>query len=358
MLLSKLVLWIPNLSRPPIHVRFCMRLDEYIFATQKYGMGSVLSVVCLCLGGWLVYTKYYLSLPVLLPQAVELAPVGPLPPMSSSSSDVEQEIGLKLLDEPFVAADYGRSYRSVPLVLFFSSWFVLNLVYQFRKNYNLAKGILAWALYVVLHFLVPVVTTLWLYLFHPQGAAGLFCWTLGVQNIATLATNFVFPNAPPLYVRVYGDNKPPSYDMKFTDGISRSDMKIGPHIHKAVYYATPTKFGAFPSLHSATAVTAFLFVCYYSRYRALKVLAFVYVVFQWWAAVYSEHHWRTDLLAGMFYSLCTFTMIYSHRKSFYKLDEKFATARRRGDHRAGTTGGMRLAANTGMVSWFDPLERL
>lgn len=357
-ILSKVVLWIPNLIRPPIYVRLCMRLDEYVFSMHPYWMGSILSLICICAGGWLIYNKFYRLISVVLPNAIELTKIGHLTDVSStSSSEMEHEIGFKLwMDEPFSKHEFVRSYKYAPLILCFSSWFLLNLVYRFHKNYNIVKGIIAWAFYVVLHFLVPIVTSLWLYLFQPQGATALFWWNLGLQNLMALITHFIFPNAPPLYIRVYGDNKPPSYDMKFTDGISRSDMKIGPHIHKAVYWATPSKFGALPSLHSATAVTAFLFACYYSRYNTIKALAFLYIILQWWAAVYSEHHWRVDLLTGMFYSLGTFTFFHSYTGSFQKLDQQFIKSRQKGDLRAGTTAGMRLFANSRFSNWFDPLS--
>lgn len=357
MLITKAVLWIPYRMRPPIHVRLCKRLDAYVFSFGQYWIGSVLSLICIFSGGWLLYSRFYKTLSPPLHDVLELNRVAPSNPTSASSSDYEHEVGIKQWRDELVSKqDFHRSYKWIPLILTFSSWFLLNFIYQFHQPFTDSKGIMAWVFYVVLHFLVTPTTITWLYLFHPQGAAGLFCWCLGSQNVGVILTHFIFPNAPPLYIRVYGDNKSPSYDMKFTDGISRSDMKIGPHIHKAVYYATPSQFGALPSVHSATAVMAFLFVCYYSRYRFIKVLAFMYIVCQWWAAVYSEHHWRIDLLVGMMYALGSFTFFHDYTKDFQKLDAKFLKARIRGDYRVGTTAGMRLIANTRLLKWFDPLS--
>ena len=96
-ILSKVVLWIPNLIRPPIYVRLCMRLDEYVFSMHPYWMGSILSLICICAGGWLIYNKFYRLISVVLPNAIELTKIGHLTDVSStSSSEMEHEIGFKL----------------------------------------------------------------------------------------------------------------------------------------------------------------------------------------------------------------------------------------------------------------------
>ena len=84
-------------------------------------------------------------------------------------------------------------------------------------------------------------------------------------------------------------------------------------------------------------------------------MAFIYVIIQWWATIYLDHHWRLDLLIGLIYSIIWFTLIY---KFFIKYQQKkFIMARLNYQfNNDGSTMGMRVFKNTKIQWFFDPFS--
>jgi membrane-associated phospholipid phosphatase len=52
---------------------------------------------------------------------------------------------------------------------------------------------------------------------------------------------------------------------------------------------SPVVFGAFPSLHAATAVISAFFVARYSRRKGLAVMT-IYAYWMFWSTMYFHHH--------------------------------------------------------------------
>lgn len=79
-------------------------------------------------------------------------------------------------------------------------------------------------------------------------------------------------------------------------GLARIDALFGADIYTSTFTASPMVFGAFPSLHAATATLNALFLSHIFP-RAKPVFMF-WVVWIWWATLYLSHHYAVDLIAG------------------------------------------------------------
>ncbi|CAK9435565.1 uncharacterized protein LODBEIA_P02920 [Lodderomyces beijingensis] len=249
---------------------------------------------------------------------------------------------------------HSSFWDRAPVILFGSAWLILNIVQKGKHPVYKTKNIVAWAFHVPVHFAVPLVAVAWLYIWHAPGAARLLITCLGLQNCAVLFTYLVFPNAPPSFIKLFGENRVPSFDMVYSDSQASEDKKFSFILHKALHYAAPHKFASFPSLHSAFACLICFFVCHYSKWSWFKLLSVVNVVGQWWAEVYLDHHWRIDSLAGLVYAIVIWTWVRNYNQSLAKIESKFEQARANRDFVNGSTMGMRLFRATKLQNSFDP----
>ncbi|RLV93558.1 Inositolphosphotransferase 1 [Spathaspora sp. JA1] len=402
---------IPHSIRPPIHVKLPSVMDHYLFSNM---VGSLLTIICVLTFNYLLYVKYYQPeqshfldeyFPILSkPDSMEIIQECGI--LQNSNSDIDLEVQIELdsftsstaTEEPLPCSQFDEtlppleffhtltreevanheneintkvinrlklhhSYRPLncwyfaPPLLFSLSWGLLNIDYLLKDPINKHKDLLAWVLYVICHISVPIVTAVWLYVFHPPGALKLYGITLGFQNICGVLTHLVFPNAPPWFIHMYGEDKQANYEMPgYAAGLIRVDIALGTHLNSQGFHASPIVFGALPSLHSAMAVMTFFFISYYARWTIVKVATFFFVVFQWWATIYLDHHWRLDLLVGLMYSVFWFTIVKHVSFGLNRVDEEFIKSRLRFNFEKGSTMGMRVFRNTRLQKFFDPLE--
>lgn len=386
LILVKAVNKFPKEYRPPIYHRLCLRLDSYMF--DDY-VGLLLSILTLITGSWLLYGRFYQTTNLYPHDVFAIVPPSPTTiensyyelrslhttgyisdssrsdfstpkkhhspnhsPLSSGSTSLEYDLeleNLNLLDE-----EVGGSFA--PPIFLAGAWFLLAFLHQLALTIAVKKleFLVSWVAFVILHFVVPVGICLWLYWFKAPGAVKLYALSCGLMNCMIVMTQFIFPNAPPLFIKLYGDNLAPSYDMIYTDGITRKDMKVARWIVQLVYYAAPTKFLSLPSVHLGMLVISFLFVCHYTHWNLGKLAALLHVSLQWWAAMYLAHHWRVDLLAGAFYAIVVFTLVKYWRRGLDQRDLEYLAARANGDWLRGLTFGMRLFRNTRIQWFFEP----
>ena len=89
-------------------------------------------------------------------------------------------------------------------------------------------------------------------------------------------------------------------------GLLRIDRVFHGSGYTNAFGSAPLVFGAFPSLHSGTAVMEALFLSHF--FPSLKTVYWAYVGTLWWATMYLSHHYLIDLTGGaclsviMFYS--------------------------------------------------------
>ncbi|KAI5958088.1 hypothetical protein KGF57_002896 [Candida theae] len=305
MLCTLVSLSINNLPRPDqIFFKFLYRFDAYFFDIGKQPIGSITGLLLTWLGAYIINCLYcsneeedLLASPILpesqnysfklkplqvssillqngdsgmasasassrasmsTAESSTLSPASELNMFSEEEDRFEwstssEHYPFKLLHTDTNEDVINKWWRRAPAILLCSSWIVLNILYALKQPVYKTKNIIAWIFHVPVHFLVPPMIGTWLYIWHAPGALKLFVFSSGLQNVALLCTYLVFPNATPTFIKLYGDNKVPTFDMVYTDGQAAQDKKFSLFYHKAVYYATPLKFASFPSLHSAFA---------------------------------------------------------------------------------------------------------
>lgn len=164
--------------------------------------------------------------------------------------------------------------------------------------------ILAWLPYGVLHFALPVIVALLLWLFGPRGAAQYWGKAFGFMNLFGVMTQIILPCAAPWYEIIHGLT-PANYGMPGSPGgLLRIDRVFGGSGYTNTFGAAPLVFGAFPSLHSGCAVMEALFLAHFFPF--LKPLYWTYVGILWWATMYLSHHYLVDLTGGACLSVITF----------------------------------------------------
>jgi len=124
-----------------------------------------------------------------------------------------------------------------------------------------------------------------------------FMWCAGWVNICALIIQFLFPTAPPWFVdsAVFDSQGHFISSGPNEAGFHRLDTLIGARFFHGIYSASPLKFGAFPSLHVAW--PAIILV---NGPWVGKNFARLHVAWISWAAMYSNHHYLVDVLAGIF----------------------------------------------------------
>lgn len=116
-------------------------------------------------------------------------------------------------------------------------------------------------------------------------------------NLIGFVIYYIYPAAPPWYVKEYGFNfylNTPGN----TGALSRFDEFFGVNIFGGLYSKSSNVFAAMPSLHSSYPVI----VMYYglkSKIGWINIFFFIFMIGIWFSAVYSGHHYVQDVLAGI-----------------------------------------------------------
>ncbi len=145
---------------------------------------------------------------------------------------------------------------------------------------------------------VPVPLLFAVYLFFRNREEFLkFSLTFFWVNILGFIIYYLFPAAPPWYVELFGNN---FYRLTpgNSAGLQRFDAMFHLNIFGGLYSHSSNVFAAMPSLHAAYP----LIVLYYgirNRVGFFNVLFGIVAIGIWFAAVYSSHHYVTDIIAGI-----------------------------------------------------------
>jgi len=149
----------------------------------------------------------------------------------------------------------------------------------------------------LIHFPLPAFFLVYKFFYTKSVHGALpFLWLAGWVNLVAVFIQFFFPTTPPWFV----DSAVWSAEGQLLKaganeaGFHRLDRVLGfPFFHN-IYSASPVKYGAFPSLHVAW--PAMILVCgpWISEKFALGHVAWIT-----WAALYSNHHYGVDAIAGI-----------------------------------------------------------
>lgn len=179
-----------------------------------------------------------------------------------------------------------------------------NLSATLAESTNSVLDILAWIPYGLMHYGAPVVISAFCFVFGPPTLLPVFMFAFGYMNITGVFIQILFPTAPPWYQELYGLQKA-YYGMKGSaGGLQRVDQLLGVDMYTSAFSASPQVFGAFPSLHSGSAVIEACFMTY--LFPPMAPVFAVYVMWIWWSTMYLTHHYFIDLIAGAILSLTVF----------------------------------------------------
>jgi len=155
---------------------------------------------------------------------------------------------------------------------------------------------------------LPVFFAFFVYLFWRNLALArrlALCFLL--LNLAGVLTFQIFPAAPPWYVTYYGLGPADPATPPHPAGMLRFDALVGLPIAQTLYSKSPDVFGALPSLHVANPVLLFLYARRLGRFWGLSALAYALGVA--FSALYLNHHYVLDVLAGALYAGISYCLI-------------------------------------------------
>lgn len=124
-----------------------------------------------------------------------------------------------------------------------------------------------------------------------------FSFTFLVVNLVGFVVYYSYPAAPPWYITQYGfvfrQGIPGN-----TAGLARFDALVHANIFQSLYTKGSNVFAAMPSLHSAYPIIVFYYAVK-NKMPRMRVVAAVVMCGIWFSAVYTNHHYVLDVLAGI-----------------------------------------------------------
>jgi membrane-associated phospholipid phosphatase len=131
-----------------------------------------------------------------------------------------------------------------------------------------------------------------------------FAWGFLALNVAGFITYHLYPAAPPWYYHAHGCAIDLGTAASAGPNLTRVDTLLGVGYFTGFYGRSSDVFGAVPSLH--VAYPLLMITEGWRLHRALgKSLLVAFYVWMCCAAVYLDHHWVIDIVAGSGYALAT-----------------------------------------------------
>jgi hypothetical protein len=127
-------------------------------------------------------------------------------------------------------------------------------------------------------------------------------WTFLGVNVAAFLMYLAYPEAPPWYVATHGFGPVDAHAAASPAALARLDALTGIPYFRGLYAQASDVFGAMPSMHCAYPMLLLLYALELRR----PVLAGGLVLFQLvtcFSAVYLQHHYVADVLAGTLFAL-------------------------------------------------------
>lgn len=162
------------------------------------------------------------------------------------------------------------------------------------------------ALFYTMHMGVPIfVGGLIYYVSDDREFFKEFTFAFILTSYLALLTFVIYPVAPPWYVADYGF-VPPDQRMGLAEsaaGLISVDKFFNNNFYGSIYRTfNSNAFAALPSLHSGYSYISALYFTKKYKHKGKKVyLSFMYPMGVWFSAVYLNHHYIVDLIAGVIY---------------------------------------------------------
>lgn len=123
-----------------------------------------------------------------------------------------------------------------------------------------------------------------------------YLWSFAIANYISFAMWLIFPAAPPWYIRAHGC----TIDLSAAPSAAallRVDQLFGMQYFETFYSRAASVFGAMPSMHCAYPLIGLLTAWRAASWRTRPV-HLIYTGVMFFAAVYLDHHWILDGIAG------------------------------------------------------------
>ncbi len=123
-----------------------------------------------------------------------------------------------------------------------------------------------------------------------------YLWAFAIANFISFATWLIFPAAPPWYLRAHGC----AIDLSAAPSAAalvRVDALFDMDYFARFYSRAASVFGAMPSMHCAYPLLGLLTAWKVISWKT-KPLHIAYAALMACAAVYLDHHWILDVIAG------------------------------------------------------------
>ena len=124
-----------------------------------------------------------------------------------------------------------------------------------------------------------------------------FGWTFLLVNLCGFVLYRVYPAAPPWYFHAHGCAVDLSTRASEGPALARVDSWLGVGYFAGLYGRSSNVFGAVPSLHVAYPLLVLLHGWPHFRARG-RAAASAFFATMCFAAVYLDHHWILDVIAG------------------------------------------------------------
>lgn len=124
-----------------------------------------------------------------------------------------------------------------------------------------------------------------------------FLWSFAAANFLSFGLWLTVPAAPPWYLRSHGCGIDMTAAPSEAAALARVDALLGMDYFHAFYSRAASVFGAIPSMHAAYPMLGLLTAWKHIGWRT-RPLHLAYAAWMACAALYLDHHWILDVLAG------------------------------------------------------------
>jgi membrane-associated phospholipid phosphatase len=128
-----------------------------------------------------------------------------------------------------------------------------------------------------------------------------FGWSFFAMNALAFITHHAYPAAPPWYFHAHGCTIDLATRANAAPNLLRVDAYLGTTFFHSLYARSSDIFGAMPSMHAAYPALIVI-----EGWRVLRtpgrIIAVAWAVLMAFAAVYTDHHWVIDVVAGVLYA--------------------------------------------------------
>lgn len=149
---------------------------------------------------------------------------------------------------------------------------------------------------------LPIFYGIWLYASGKRSGYLHFSLVFLLVNLIGFALYYIYPVAPPWYHPLHGFEAIPGTHGEVA-GLGAFDAMTGTGIFHGLYARNANVFAAFPSLHSAYTLVAFIYSIRNKNSIAWRIILGVVTLGIWCTAVYTSHHYIIDVLGGI---MCSF----------------------------------------------------